>query len=75
MNNHVQIEMITSPSILPTCKKVANVSFSSESGALAAAHRLAEAVSAAIRYDPGATDVRTTAAEALAQGQIGRAHV
>jgi transglutaminase-like putative cysteine protease len=40
-----------------------------DGGALAAAHRLAEAVSAAIRYDPGATDVRTTAAEALAQGR------
>jgi transglutaminase-like putative cysteine protease len=39
-----------------------------DGGPLAAAHRLSAAVSAAIRYAPGATDAHTTAAEALAQG-------
>ncbi len=39
-----------------------------DGGTLAAAHRLSESVANAIRYTPGATDARTTAAEALAQG-------
>jgi transglutaminase-like putative cysteine protease len=37
-------------------------------GALATAHALAEAVAGAIRWTPGATEPRTTAAEALAGG-------
>lgn len=36
---------------------------------LAAAHALSAAVSGAIAYRPGATDAKTTAAEALAQGE------
>ncbi|MBC2833912.1 transglutaminase family protein [Paragemmobacter straminiformis] len=40
-----------------------------EAGDLAQAHRLSALVSDAIAYVPGATHARTTAAEALAQGQ------
>lgn len=40
-----------------------------EDGALAVAHRLSAAVSDAIAYRPGTTHAKTTAAEALAQGQ------
>jgi transglutaminase-like putative cysteine protease len=39
------------------------------SGPLDAAHRLSAAVTAAIAYRPGATEVHTTAAEALAKGE------
>lgn len=40
-----------------------------EAGPLAMAHKLSELVSEAIAYRPGSTHAKTTAAEALAQGQ------
>lgn len=64
--SYVQFTPFTKPD--ETLTALAEIAAANEDP-LSAAHSLSEAISAAIKYTPGATQSQTTAAEAMSQGQ------